>query len=240
MPGLSPGPVPERLPAAAAGLVALALLASAVLVPGARAGVEGEVRFDLVGLEEAEIDARLTLDGEAAQRLREQVDDDGDGEVGELEAAGAGSVIVERVKGPTEAYTLDGHAYENALTTVRTDGLAGPANRTSPVTVELAPDARAEAGQPPHVFAVHGAPASLPGDAELAYTVRAPEGYVLADADGFVLEDACHARSPPGEANASVRLVPKAEACDRPIPAPGAGALAVLAAAAALAERRAR
>lgn len=217
------------------GLLALGLLGVLAASSGAGAAVEGEVRYDLVEPGETEIEADLELTGEEARELRDRVDRDDSGDVGALEAAGARSVLADRLEGPTETYTMDGNAYENDDASVDTDGLAGPVDSRAPLALAIEAEARVEPGSAPHVFAVHGLPGNLTDDANLTYVVNAPEGYAIADAEGFATVEACVARSEPGVDEASVELEARAEACERPVPAPGVGVALAIAAAAVVA-----
>lgn len=213
------------------GAALLGLLALVAVSPDAAASVEGTVGFDLVALDEAEIEATVNLTGEQAREIRELADHDDDGEVSALEAAGARTVIDDRLQGPTEAYTLDGNGYENTQASVSTEGLKGPVDRDATVTVDISLEAETQAGaQAPHTFAVHGLPGNLTEDASLALAVQAPEGFVIAEADGLEPADECRATSSSSTGEARVRLVPEDEACPRPVPGPGLGlALAGLA-----------
>lgn len=213
-------------------LLALGLLGVLAVSPSAGAAVEGEVRYDLVELGEARIEAEVELTGEEARDLRDRADRDDSGDVGSLEAAGARGVIAERLEGPTEAYTMDGNAYENDDAGVDTEGLAGSVNASSPVSLVIEAEASVAPGSAPHTFAVHGLPGNLTDDPTVAYVVQTPEGYAIADAEGFATVEACEARSEPGVDEASVELEAQADACDRPAPAPGLGVGLALAAAA--------
>lgn len=230
-------------PSLTLALASVGLLALLALAPSAGAEVEGEIGFDLVSLDEAEIEATLNLTGEEAHALRERADHDDDGHVSALEAAGARMVIDDRLEGPTEAYTLDDEGYENTAASVSTDGLEGPvdANETLRVEASIDAEAQARAPQAPHVFAVHGPPGNLTDEATLSVAVHAPEGYVIAEADGLEASDECRAHSSSSTGEARVQLVPEDEACPRPVPAAGlAVALAGLAAASFAAGRRFR
>lgn len=216
-----------------ASLLALGLLAILAVSPSAGAAVEGEVRYDLGAPGEMRIEAEVTLTGEEAHDLRERVDRDDSGDVGALEAAGARSVLADRLEGPTEAYAIDGNGYENEDASVSTDGLEGSVNETSPLALTIEAEAHAATGEAPHTFVVHGLPANLTDDANLTYVVLAPEGYAIADTHGFATVDACQARSEPGVDEARVELVAQADGCERGTPALGVAAGLIAAAAAA-------
>lgn len=208
------------------GLLGLILLAGALLVlPSAQAGITGEAVYDLVSLEEAEIDVELELTGSTASQLRALADDDEDGQVSSLEAAGAEVVIGDRLEGPTDAYTLDGAAYTIERTSVAIDGLKGPVDNRDSLAVDLGLEASVQPGQGPHLFAVHGVPVDLGEDPRLSHRVLSPPDHVIVHAEGLSGEDPCQRASQPGTRNLTVELEAAQGECPRPIPAPSLASL---------------
>lgn len=202
-------------------------VAACLLLPTAGAEITGEVRYELASPEEAEIEGTLNLTGEAASDLRERVDRDDDGEVGSLEAAGARSVLDERLQGETDAYTLDGANYTNEEVRVSTEGLKGPVEANTTLRLDVTIRAQTRTGSAPHVFAIHGPPTDLADDAEVTHVVVAPEGYRVAEAEGFAEVETCAARTDPGVMNASLELEAHEGACSRPNAMPAGGAAVV-------------
>lgn len=211
-----------------------------VLVPSAGAGIAGEISYRLASVEEVDVEASLELTGEVAGDLRERADDDGDGEVSSLEAAGAEIVLDGRLEGETGAYTLDGNRYTNERVSVGSDGLAGPVDQDAGLELEITAEARASAGQRPHTFAVHGLPVELTETDEVVHEVRVPGGHRIAEAEGFALVEDCNARTEPGQANASLAFEAREGACERPVPTGGSlpALLAALVAAFSVSRRR--
>ena len=219
----------------AAGLAVTALV---LIAPHAGAGVEGNASYDLTSLSEADIEAELVLTGEEADRLRERADHDDDGQVSTLEAAGARTVIDDRLQGPTEAYELDGTGYTNEAVSVSTDELSGPVDAEVPVQLDLQIEATADPDQAPHTFAVHGLPGNLTESSALTVAVHAPEGYVVAASEGFETMDPCRAEKPPAIDEAHLELEASSGDCSRPIPAASAAMAAGLLGLAGLVLRR--
>lgn len=218
---------------------ALALTALLVsLTPSAAAAIEGEVRVDLYALDEAGIEADLTLTDTEAEELRQRADHDDDGEVGSLEVAGAERALGDRFEGETEAYTLDGNSYRIGGASVDTEDLRGEVNRSLPVAMTIEAEARVSPGSAPHTFAIDGFPAGVPGETAVAHVVTAPGGYGVAETEGFAEEDTCQARTAPGTERASLELE-TGEACSQQTPlGPAAGLLAGVAAAVSASRRR--
>lgn len=226
-------PPDRRLRLALACTVALLLA-----VPTAAAGIEGEVRFDLTSLEEAQVQAELNLTGAEADELRERADRDDDGEVGALEAAGAEEVLGDRFEGETEAYRLDGNAYEISSAGVDVDGLEGPTDRETPVALDVEAEASASAGSAPHTFAVRGQLTDVSGETAVAHTVLAPDGYRIAETDGFAQREDCRAHAGAGTENATATFERADDGCSNGIPAPGFAAAVAGLVLASLATRR--
>lgn len=198
-------------------LAALAALALLGLASPAQAAIEGEVHVDLLSLEEATLEADLELTDEQADELRARADRDDDGEVGSLEAAGAGEVLADRFEGETEAYALDGNPYTVEGASVDTEDLQGDTNRSVPVGLTVEAEAHVSPGSAPHTFAVDGLLAGVSGETLVAHTVRAPGGYEIGDTDGFAQEGDCRASTDPGTEQASLTFE-TGDACSRESP----------------------
>lgn len=205
-------------------LAALAALAAASL-PTASAAVEGEIRVTMTSMSEADIQATLDLTGEQADELRARADHDGDGEVGALEEAGAEVALGDRFEGATGAYTLDGSPYTVHAAGVDAEGLRGPADTTSAITLHVDARATTNPGSGPHVFEISGPPSSLSGDTRLVHAVTVAQSHRVGETEGFAGDDGCRAWTAPGASNASVELVYDRGACPQGVPAPGGAAV---------------
>lgn len=143
--------------------------------------------------------------------------------MGALEAAGARQLLGEQLEGQTEAYTLDGTSYTIDEASVDTGRLAGHVDQAGPVGLTVGADASASAGSAPHTFAIHGLLTGISGETAVAHTVVPPEGYRLADEQGFAEHEDCQARTQPGTENASLELEARESACPQGTAGPGAG-----------------
>lgn len=205
--------------------MALALLAlAAASLPTASAAVGGEIRVTMTSMSQAEIQATLDVTGEQADELRERADDDGDGEIDAVEETGAEMALGDRFEGPTGAYTLDGSPYTVHAAGVDAEGLRGPAEATSAVTLHVDARATTSPGSAPHVFEVSGPPSSLSGDTRLVHAVTVAQSHRVGETEGFAGDDGCRAWTAPGASNASVELAYDRGACPQGVAGPGAAA----------------
>lgn len=192
--------------------------------PTAAGAVEGEIRVTMTSMSEADLQARLDVTGEQADTLRERADHDGDGEIDDLEEAGTELALGDRFEGPTGAYTLDGSPYTVHAAGVDAEGLRGPADATSAITLHVDARATTSPGAAPHVFEIAGPPSSLSGETQLVHAVTVAQSHRVGETEGFVGDDGCRAWTAPGASNASVELDHDRGACPQGVAGPGAAA----------------
>lgn len=223
-------PMPSRTTAGALGAIALALVMVAAVAPGAAAGVEGELTYDLGTLDEARVEASVSLSGEDASELRAWADLDGNGHVSGLETAEAYARVEDELLTPNGTYRVDGISYEPSAVRMSLDGLNGEVGARWPVTLTVSIEAQidVEDGQQAHMFTLQAPPVALSQQGSFEVAVQAPEGYVIGEVQGLEKADDCQAHGSTPNGNLAVELVPAEGACPRLATDSGFAGVAVL------------